>query len=341
MAETNMRREILEIPQAVERLLRHGSDAIVRAADELRAANPRFVVSVARGSSDHAALYLKYACELLLGLPVASLGPSVVSIYGRLLKLNGAACIAVSQSGKSPDICSMAKSAADQNALTIAITNEPASPLANICRHTLHIHAGPEYSVAATKTFVTSAVAGLKLLAHWAQDKPLIDTIEALPQRLEKAAKIEWPALTQALENRSSLYVIGRGPAVAMANEMALKFKETSQIHAESYSSAEVLHGPVSIVGEDYPVLALACADAAESSLVTVADNLALNGAQVMVTSELAQQAEILPCIRTGHSLTDPLSLIVTFYAFVEEFARLRGLEPDSPRNLRKVTETV
>lgn len=341
MADSYMRREILEIPQAVERLLASGSEAIIEAAADLRRADPRFVVSVARGSSDHASLYLKYVCELVLGLPVASLGPSVVSIYGRALNLSGGACIAVSQSGKSPDICSMARSAADQGALTIAITNEPASPLARICRHTLNIHAGPERSVAATKTFVTSAVAGLSLLAHWAEDEQLIAAIERLPEHLENACKIDWSALSEALTGRSSLYVLGRGPSVAIANEVALKFKETSQIHAESYSSAEVLHGPVSIVGAEYPILALAAGDAAEHSVVTVADNLARNGAHVLVTSPSAKIASVLPSIRTGHGLTDPLALIVSFYAFVEGFAQSRGLDPDAPRNLRKVTETV
>jgi len=195
--------------------------------------------------------------------------------------------------------------------------------------------------VAATKTFVTSVVAGLSLLAHWKQDKALIAAIDELPDHLENAVAHDWPALRVALKNRDSLFVLGRGPSYAMSNEAALKFKETCQIHAESYSSAEVLHGPVSIVEPGYPVLALASRDASESSIVSVADKLAQQGALAFATSDLVKHAEPLGFTKTSHPLTDPLTLIVSFYAFIEKLARERGINPDLPRNLKKVTETV
>ena len=261
---THMYREIREIPTVVGDLLSDGRGAIEVAARELREIDPRFICTVARGSSDHAATYFKYAAELTLGLPVASIGPSIASIYGAKLRLANSVCIGISQSGQSPDIVSMAQSAAEQGATAIAITNEPASPLAMACNHTVAIHAGVEQSVAATKTFVTSAVAGIALLAHWKQDQALINAIDALPAHLEQAVEHDWPELCGALKKRESLFVLGRGPSYAMSNEAALKFKETCQIHAESYSSAEVLHGPVSIVEPGYPVLVLASRDAAE-----------------------------------------------------------------------------
>lgn len=341
MTDTHMRREILEIPQAVARLIDTGSAPILEAAADLTRANPAYLASIARGSSDHAALYLKYVCELALGLPVASLGPSVASVYGRNLRLNGSACIAVSQSGKSPDICGMAEMATRQGSVTIAITNDAGSDLARACRHSIDICAGPERSVAATKTFVSSAVAGLSLLAHWAADKALLAAIAALPEQLDKAVRLDWSPLIAGLQGYDSLYVLGRGPTLAMANEAALKFKETCQIHAESYSSAEVLHGPVSIVGAGYPVLALAVGDAAKTGLVDLADGLAGRGARSFVTASDAKAAIGLPAVTGIHGLTDPLALIAAFYAFVEQFSRLRGFDPDQPRNLRKVTETV
>ena len=164
--------------------------------------------------------------------------------------------------------------------------------------------------------------------------------IHALPAHLEKAAALDWEPLRNALTG-DSLFTLGRGPAYAMANEAALKFKEVTQIHAESYSSAEVMHGPVSIVGQGFPVLALAVADAAEPGIVAVADQIAAKGAQVFVTSDLATNATRLDHVRTGHPLTDPLALITTFYATVERLAVARGIDPDTPRHLKKVTQTI
>lgn len=339
--QSQMRTEILEIPDAVARLLDQGGDAIRAAAEDARQRDPAFIATVARGSSDHACTYLKYACELALGLPVASIGPSVASIYKAPLRLAGSLCLTVSQSGQSPDIVEMARAARAGGALSVAITNDAGSPLAAAAERVLPLHAGPELSVAATKTFVTSAVAGLALLAEWKADAALLAALAALPAQLDRAARCDWGALADRLVTAGSLYTLGRGPGFAMSGEAALKLKETCQIHAENYSSAEVLHGPVSIVGQGFPVLAFAVADAAEDAVVAVADALAGKGAEVFITSDRATGAERLPFERTDHPLTDPIALIVAFYAMVERVALARGIDPDRPRHLRKVTETV
>jgi glucosamine--fructose-6-phosphate aminotransferase (isomerizing) len=333
--------EIRESPEGVVRLLDRSGPAIAAAAAEARALSPAFVATVARGSSDHAATYLKYACELTLGLPVASIGPSVASIYHAPLRLAGGVCVVVSQSGKSPDIVEMARAATADGALTVALTNDPASPLAGAAGRVIDIAAGPELSVAATKTFVTSAVAALALVAEWAGDGPLLAAIHALPGALDRAARADWGALTDRLAKAESVFTLGRGPGFAMSGEAALKLKETCRIHAETYSSAEVLHGPVSIVGQGFPVLAFAAADAAEESVVAVADALAGKGAEVFATSDRVRRARPLPVVRTDHPLADPLALIVSFYAMVEAVARARGIDPDRPRHLSKVTETL
>jgi glutamine---fructose-6-phosphate transaminase (isomerizing) len=338
---SQMAAEVHEIPVAVAQLIADGAPAIRAAADAARAFDPALIATVARGSSDHACTYLKYVAELTLGLPVASIGPSIASVYGAKLRMGNALCLTVSQSGQSPDIVEMARAAGAGGALTVAITNHPASPLGVASQHCLALHAGPEISVAATKTFVNSAVAGLLLIAEWAQDAALLAAIGSLPTHLEQAVAQDWGSFRDAVTGAESLYTLGRGPAYAMANEAALKFKEVARIHAESYSSAEVLHGPVSIVGEGFPVLALAVGDAAEVGLVAVADQMAAKGAQVFVTSDLATAATPLPHVRTGHPLTDPLALIVSFYAMVEQVARMRGIDPDKPRHLNKVTQTV
>ncbi|GAB4577028.1 MAG: SIS domain-containing protein [Roseibium sp.] len=338
---SQMRCEILEIPDAVERLLTEGSAAIRAAAAALEKKNPVFLASIARGSSDHAATYFKYCSELVTGLPVASLGPSVASVYGSGLRLAGCACLAISQSGASPDIVRMTGMSVGAGALALALTNHPDSDLARVSDHALALHAGTEESVAATKTFVSSAVAALWLLAEWQRDADLLAAIRTLPTVFEKAIREDWGAAGAALGERDTAYCLGRGPGLAMSGEAALKLKETCLIHAESYSSAEVLHGPVSIVGTDFPVIVLAAGDAAEQGLIEVAETLQDKDARVFVTSPRAAAGNALPVVRTAHPLTDPLSLIVSFYAMVETVAGARGIDPDRPRHLKKVTRTV
>ncbi|MTI06455.1 SIS domain-containing protein [Roseibium denhamense] len=340
-SQTKMYREIREIPSAVDRLLTMGSADIQVAAEAARTLDPQFIVTVARGSSDHVCTYLKYAAEVLLGTPVASIGPSIASLYKAPLKLSGSLCIGVSQSGTSPDIVEMARSARQDGALTLALTNHPGSDLAKASDHTLDIHAGPELSVAATKTFVTSAVAGLIFLANWKKDAALLRAINDLPAHLDQATNISWPEVRSAIGTHASLFTLGRGQVLAISNEAALKFKETCQLHAESYSSAEVLHGPVSIVGEGFPVLCFAVDDAAEAALAQTADAVAEKGAKVFATTSAVSAATSIERVRTGHPLTDALSLIVSFYCMVEAFATSRQIDPDAPRHLNKVTETV
>lgn len=336
-----MRAEIEEIPEAVERLLKQSATQLADAGKALAARKPVMVATIARGSSDHATAFLKYAIELTTGTPVASIGPSVMSIYGRELNFAGCAAIAISQSGKSPDIVAMTQSARRNGALTIALTNTEGSPLALSADLAVDLAAGAEKSVAATKSFVSSVVAGLAIVAHWRDDASLLAALAALPKSLRHAVTTDWSPLASALEGRDSLYVLGRGPALAIAAEAALKLKETCGLHAEAYSAAEVLHGPARIVEAGFPVLALAARDAAESAVAEIADRLVGQGATVFATTAKARAAQQLLFVATAHPLTDALTLIVSFYAFVEELSRSRGFDPDKPPHLKKVTETV
>ncbi|AHG50211.1 glucosamine-fructose-6-phosphate aminotransferase (plasmid) [Rhizobium leguminosarum bv. trifolii CB782] len=341
LKQTNMRQEIDEIPDATARLLDRSANAFAAAGAALRVKDPAFVVTIARGSSDHAALFLKYAIELTAGIPVASLGPSLASIYGATLKLGGGAALAISQSGKSPDIVAMTKATTSAGATSIALTNTMPSPLTEACSHPLDIFAGPETSVAATKSFVNSIVAGLAVLSEWTGDRELQRAVADLPKHFAQAAKIDWLDFATSVNEAESLYVLGRGPALAIANEAALKFKETTGIHAEAFSAAEVLHGPVAIVGSRFPVLALAARDAAEESVLKSAESLSSTGAVVYITSKSAAKLKHLPFVETGHPLTDALALILPFYGLVEALSRARGLNPDAPTHLKKVTETI
>jgi glucosamine--fructose-6-phosphate aminotransferase (isomerizing) len=341
MTQSFMATEVAEIPHAAARFLDLSRNAVTDAASALRAADPALFVTVARGSSDHAATYFKYAAELLAGVPVASVGPSVASIYGRPLKLSHAACVGISQSGRSPDIVEMMRAAGAGGAVTIAITNFADAPMAEASAHCLALQAGVERSVAATKTFVTSVLAALSLLAEWRQDDALRDAISGLPEAFEAALAQNWSALGGRLARAQSLYVLGRGPGFAIACEAALKFKETCGLHAEAYSAAEVLHGPSAIVQERFPVLALGVEDAALPQVIATAERLAAQGADVFVTGGAARGAATLPSVPGLHPLVSPLVLAVSFYAFIEQLAHRRGFDPDAPPHLRKVTETL
>ncbi|MEQ1771819.1 MAG: SIS domain-containing protein [Devosia sp.] len=338
---THMRIEIEEIPLAARRLLEGSGDSLKAGGAALRRIRPPMIATIARGSSDHAASFLKYAIELTAGIPVASIGPSVMSIYGRELHLDHCAAIAISQSGKSPDIVTMLQSARRNGAMTLALTNTPDSPLAAAAEHSIDLRAGAERSVAATKSFVSSVVAGLMLVAEWQQDAELIAALQRLPDDLARALVLDWTPLLAGLKGKDSLYVLGRGPALAIASEAALKFKETCGIHAEAYSAAEVLHGPARIVENGFPILALAARDRAEAGVAEIADRLAGQGATAFATSGRVTRAAQLPFVESGHPITDALLLVVAFYAFVEQLSRYRGFDPDRPPHLKKVTETV
>lgn len=338
---TYMRMEIDEIPDAAQRLLDGSAASLSEAGQRLRKLQPVMVATIARGSSDHAAAFLKYAIELTAGVPVASIGPSIMSIYGRELRLDGCAAISISQSGKSPDIVAMAQSARRNGALGIALTNTAGSPLADSADISIDLMAGKEQSVAATKSFVSSVVAGLSILAHWVDDSGLGAALTRLPEALGRAVTVDWTPLIAALKDRNSLYVLGRGPALAIAQEAALKFKETCGIHAEAYSAAEVLHGPARIVEAGFPVLALAARDASEAGVAEIADRLARQGATAFATTNRVTAAQRMPFVETGHGITDALVLIASFYGFVEMLSRHRGFDPDNPPHLKKVTETV
>jgi glutamine---fructose-6-phosphate transaminase (isomerizing) len=235
----------------------------------------------------------------------------------------------------------MLTGAGDGGATTVAVTNDAASPLASAAGHTLALGVGEERSVAATKTFAVTVLALLAVLADWQRDRALAAAVAALPDAFADALAIDWAPLEAALADASSLFVLGRGPGFAIANEIALKFKETCGLHAESYSAAEVLHGPAAIVGGAFPVLAVAVPDAALASVIGTADRLAGQGADVFLTAPCAAAARVLPSVGGLHPLVAPLVLVVSFYRFVEALARRRGLDPDAPPHLRKVTATI
>jgi len=213
----------------------------------LRSSPPRFVVTCARGSSDSAASYAKYLIELSLGIVVASVGPSVSSVYRARLRMRDALFLAISQSGRSPDLLALAQDARAEGAVTVAIVNDAASPLAATCEVVLPLHAGEEKSVAATKTYVASLAAVLQMVAAWSDSATLRDAVAKLPAALRFALAIDWRQTVDLFTGIRDLYVVGRGVGYAAAQEAALKFKETCGLHAEAVSAAELMHGPLAL----------------------------------------------------------------------------------------------
>lgn len=339
-SQTAMAREIAEAPAAVARFLDREAATLAAAASRIAERAPPVIVTCARGSSDHAAAYFKYLVEILTGVPVASMGPSVASLYDAPLRLKGGVMVAVSQSGRSPDIVSLQGAARRAGAFTIAVVNDTASPLAQDADAVLPLHAGPETSVAATKTFLASAAVLAALVAAWRGDAALARAVRRLPEALTAALGADWSQALEPLREARSVYVVGRGPGLAIAAEAALKLKEVAMLHAEAFSGAEVMHGPVQLVGAGFPVIALRPGDAAHGAMGEAAGKLAAAGAQVFVCEAGEPRSGRLPAAPSDHPLLDPLTMLLSFYVLAEQVARARGHDPDRPNRLRKITET-
>lgn len=336
-----MARETAEAPEVVARLMRDCRPAVAELERLFTSRRPTHLVTSARGSSDHAAHYLKYLCEILLGLPCASVGASVASVYGARLDLEGCIVTAVSQSGASPDSLAFAAEVKRAGAPLITITNAADSPLGRLADVPLVLGAGPEESVAATKTFIASVALAARIIAAWAGSAEVVDACERLPEALARAASIAWPPLEDrlvGLGENASLYVLGRGPALAMAEEAALKLKETSGLHAEAYSTAEVVHGPMELIRPDFPVVLMAPPDAAAGTNRATAARLRAAGAEVYIAGH---EPGDLPTAATAHPLLDPIAMIQSFYGCACRIAIRRGRDPDRPHLLSKVTRTL
>jgi glutamine---fructose-6-phosphate transaminase (isomerizing) len=340
---TFMAAEIMETGAVVRRQLAVNAAPIAEVAASLRARQPSFVATIARGSSDHAALYLKHLVELKVALACASLAPSIASLYHAPLKLMGAVAISISQSGRSPDIVAMQRAARHERAMTIALVNDEASPLARDADALVPLHAGAERSVAATKSMIASLVAAAALAAHWSEDNELLAALAGLPSVLDRSsAAPPAAAVIETLAEASSLFVIGRGATHAVAAEAALKLKETCAIHAEAFSSAEVLHGPAGVISPGFPVLAFAPADAARPGFFATLDRLAAFGAAPLVVDiEPHRRWPTAVALDGGHPLLTPIAALHAFYRIAEATARRRGRDPDEPPHLTKVTQTV
>ncbi|WP_243050583.1 SIS domain-containing protein [Dyella sp. RRB7] len=340
-SSTLMYREAHESAAVVERQLRENAPILKSLGEFLRANPPRFIVTCARGSSDHAAAYAKYVFETRLGLITASASPSISSIYDADLHLDGALFVAISQSGKSPDLLRSAQAAKDAGAHVVALVNVEDSPLARLADTFVPLRAGPELSVAATKSYLATLAAILQLTAHWSNDETLHAAVARLPDDLRRGWDSDWRALTDGLRGATNLFVVGRGYGFGAALEAALKLKETCGLHAEAFSAAEVKHGPMALVGDGFPVLFFAQDDGTLDSTLAVAREFRARGARVFIAAPDSNEPGTLPLPANIAPIVAPLLAVQSFYRAASALSLARGFDPDVPPHLRKVTETM
>lgn len=332
MSNSIMALEAREAPQRIAEQLAANAATVLQVVAQIQQRAPKFVYMVGRGSSDHAGVFAKYLIEIELGLPVASAAPSIASVYNKSLQLNDALVLVISQSGRSPDILAQVAMAKQSGAMVVALVNDISSPLAEQAHFTLPLHVGEEKAVAATKSYLATLSAILQLVSVWSGNVQLQHAVQQLPQSLTAAIALPAQLSAPALERVAHLVVLGRGLGYAISREIALKLKEVCGIHAEAFSSAEFLHGPVTLVKNQFAIVD-----------VTVEDE-SVNAHRSQIEDVSNRGATIVPLHHHGlnaHARVLPLIILQRFYLDVEVVARSRGINPDAPPGLNKVTKTV
>lgn len=334
---SQMLMEVQDTPNRVREALAADERLYAELGDRLRKLNPAFVATVARGSSDHAAAYAAYLIPQSTGRVVASIPPSLVTVLHAPLDLKGQFALALSQSGSSPDLIQTLEKIRASGALTAALVNQPDSALAKAAEISISQRAGPEKSIAATKSVICSLVGIGRLVAAWSQDKSLQAGLSRLPETLARACEIGMKADDKVLDGISNVYVLSRGLGLSPALETALKLKETCGLHAEAFSAAEVRHGPREIVDGKFLVIALAIPGSGEEDVAAAAHELEAQGARVMI---VGQGALALP--ELGDSRLAPIAALELLYPWLARASKALGRDPDHPKTLKtKVIKTI
>ena len=351
---TNLYREIHEQPEVVTRFLKEEKDTITKLAGEIKRKDIRHIVIAARGTSDNAARYAQYLFGMINHLPVGLATPSLHSIYHNPPRYRDTLVIGISQSGKSPDIVSVVADARKQGAMTLAISNQSESDLAQAADHVINLHAGTELSVAATKTYTSELIAIAALSTALpkgtgtgvAEDANMEAVLHTVPGLMAEALLIS-PEIARAAERYRYMkvcVVIGRGFNYPTAFELALKIKELNYVIAEPYSSADFQHGPIAILEDAFPTLVIAPSGVMLPEMREFVSSVRDRGAEVIAISD---DSQLLGLARTAFRLpalpvewVSPLISIIPGQLFAMHLANARDYDVDRPRGLRKVTET-
>lgn len=344
--QTQMEKEANQAPKAVADAIEKNAELFKKIAQTLQKETLNFAMTIARGSSDHAALFAKYLLEIKLQLITATFSPSVETLYKANPNKQNSLTIAISQSGRSPDLCEAMLSAKKAGSKTIAFVNHADSPLAEHSEFVVPLQAGEEKAVAATKSYIASLSNLIHFVATVKNDNDLLCALKSLPKTLEKALHADWSKAIDILTNTDDLLIVGRGYSFPIAMEAALKCKETAVIHAEAFSSAEILHGPFALIRKNYPVLIFCQNDETLAGTLALAEKCAALGAIPLLAAPENLQPQIssavihLPLPASNHPICDPLVAIQAFYKMIAVVAQKRGHNPDNPEHLSKVTET-
>lgn len=335
-----MKTEALESPHVVEKQFKQNKLLVNNIADEIKKINPYSIVSIARGSSDHAAQYLNFLSMLKLGKLSTSLSMSILTLYKAQLDISHSLGIAISQSGQSPDVIFPLKYFTDHAPGSLSLINNIDSPLGKNSKWIIPLHAGEEKSVAATKSFIASLFASTHLIAAWAKDYELLKNLEFLSDDLALAQGYNWTSAIEKLKNAKRIMIVGRGLGLSLALEAALKFKETCAIQAEAFSAAEIKHGPLALIEKGYPLLVFATRGPTLQNMLDLALDMKNRGAHVILAAPSFVKEKDLTIHTTHSEELDILSAAQSFYLMVEELSRAQGLDPDHPRHLNKITKT-
>lgn len=334
-----LREEIAEQPAVLERLLAAEWASIARLADTLRDAPPRFALIAARGSSDNVARYAQHVLGRLCGIPVALATPSLYTLYGTPPRLDHALVVGISQSGASPDVTAVVADGAAQGQVTLAITNDPGSPMATAAEHVIELGTGEERSVAATKTYTASLTAVAALAAAVAGDARLRDELHAAPDAV--AAQLENASIDAALNVAAGWQrcaVVGRGANYGTAFEAALKIKELTGIAAEPYSPPDLMHGPIAVLGPEHGVLAFAPTGPTADDVLDAVREAERRGAPAIIAA--ADPTATMPLVPMPEWLS-PLGAVIAAQQLAAGLAERRGIEVDRPFGLSKITKTT
>ena len=340
-----LEQEILSQPEVIARLLERETGHIQQIVGQLPAFD--YVLIAARGSSDHAATYAKYAWTALAGYPIALAAPSLLTLYGTPPRLANALVVGVSQSGQSPDILAVLEEGKRQGRPTLAITNDGTSPLATIADHVVELHAGQEQSVAATKTYTAQLATMAIFAAALSGDPQRLDALAQLPAAMQDTLRYA-PDIARRVERyryMDECVIIGRGYNYATSFELALKLKELTYIMATSYSSADFRHGPIATIESGLPVFLVMPRGATFDDMLDLTVKLTEQGAELLAISESRQALSLaktaLPLTPGIPEWLSPLTAIIPGQLFALYLALAKGLNPDLPRGLQKVTKTL
>jgi glucosamine--fructose-6-phosphate aminotransferase (isomerizing) len=342
---TIVRDEIAEQPEVVERLLTRQSDAFERLSADIARRPPRFVATAARGTSDNAARYAQFVFGWMLRLPVGLATPSLHTVYGTPPRYHDTLVIGISQSGASPDVVSVVESAAEQGCTTVAITNEPGSPMGAAAGHVIDLGAGTERAVAATKTYTASLAAVAGIATAVLGDPVRRDELARVPEHMARQLELaDTSGAVDLLATWTRGAVVGRGANYGTVFEIALKIKELAGVAAEPYSPADLLHGPVAVAGSDYPVIAVAPSGPARASVLEALADTRRRGAPTVILADdpsLAPSADVRQPLTPTAEWLSPLVAVLPGQLLAVGLAEDRGLDVDHPFGLSKVTRTT